>query len=821
MSPDSLRLPVVSLPVVSVRRAAVRAATPRDPQGDDRASLPLQVLVALLAAVAITTFAIVEADGLFQGRDAATLAGQGMAIALGGWALRRRSRRSAVPPLASPLLVLLGLLPLAWEPVNRQFLGDGLPFELLTMSVLRNVILGLALLSPWRRLHSLTISLSLFLVLFSALHGSDLALRFLVGLFALGAVAWLVTAHWTDVEQRLRTRQTRTQPRWGVVATAGLAMLGILMLSGGTSPVRSAVAGFLSSSGGTGRHDRFSRDGVGDGDQLVAGSERIQSFAPIDDAPFVSDHEPSLYDVFDDTYEEQVQRPREQDRAIGLPPELAAKLKSHLESRVEKANREFSTQRRPAPAEQATPPARSIASEALFHVAGRVPLHLRLQPYDLFDGVTWYPLEEAPAAPPLRITTLSGEPWLALSDRSEVRTYLGPPESHAIKVVRLDTNVIPAPLHTHGIHIGQVDRADMYRPGPDGLIRLDRKKLPSLVPIHLVSRTVAVDRIGGELSCYSAVGPVFRNIPAAAEPEAIAALAETWTRGIPRGWPQVARIQDRLRTEYRLDPAARPAEGVQSPVHDFLFHSHCGPDYQFATAAALLLRSLGYSTRLVSGFYADPARYDADARHTPVLAEDVHVWAEVNVAGGDWLTVEAAPGYEVLSPPPSLWQRALAAASRVAGMAVRNAIPLTTVAVLLLAAVWNRRGLADQLDTLRWRLSRRRGEAAQLLATLQLIERRGARTGFPRPVGATASRWLVENLSRRAPEISAELRLLQRGIDEAVYRRGGLGSVSEKQREASGRVARTLSQRWFRQQSSPHSRSRIPTGVQRTTGVQR
>lgn len=819
MSPDRSPLTASPLPIVAVRRAVLRGVKPPVPEQDDRAALPLQGLVALLAAVAIATFAIAEADGAFQSRHAAMLAGQGIVIALGAWSLRRRSRRRAAPPMVSPLLVLLGLLPLAWEPVNRGIFGNGLPFELLTMSVLRNIVLGLAVLSPWQRFHPLTISLSLFLVLFSALHGSDLALCFLAGLFALGAVAWLVAAHWADVEQRLRTRQTRIRPRWGLVAAAGAAALGILLLSGGHSPVRSALAGYLSSSGGTGRHDLFSRDGVGDGDQLVAGSERIQSFAPIDEAPFVSDHEPSLYDVFDDTYEDEVKRPRDQDRAVGLPPELAAKLKSHLDSRVEKANREFSTQRRPASTDQAAATARSIASDALFHVAGRVPLHLRLQPYDLFDGVTWYPQEEVPTAPPLRITTRSGEPWLALPDRLEVRTYLGPPESHAIKVVRLDTNVIPAPLHTHGIHIGQVDRADMYRGGPDGLIRLDRKKLPSLVPIHLASRTVAVDRIGTELSCYSAVGPVFRNIPASAEPEAIAALAETWTEGIPRGWSQVARIQDRLRSEYRLDPAARPPEGVASPVHDFLFHSRRGPDYQFATAAALLLRSLGYSTRLVSGFYADPARYDADARHTPVLAGDVHVWTEVNVAGGDWLTVEAAPGYEVLPPPPSLWEQVQSAASRIAGMAVRNTVPLAAAALLLVVAFWKREGLADQLDTIRWRLARRRGEAAHLLATLRLIERRGARTGLSRPTGATASRWLIENLSRRAPEISAELRILQRGIDEAVYGRGGLDSVTDELRNASGRVARTLSQSWFRRQSSPHPRSRNAARPHRTTDV--
>ncbi len=94
------------------------------------------------------------------------------------------------------------------------------------------------------------------------------------------AVAWLVAAHWTDVQQRPRTRQTRIRPAVGTgrggqrgARRDPAALLAGTRRSGprwpGFSPVR-----------GTGQHDLFSRDGVGDRDQLVAGSERIQSFSP-------------------------------------------------------------------------------------------------------------------------------------------------------------------------------------------------------------------------------------------------------------------------------------------------------------------------------------------------------------------------------------------------------------------------------------------------------------------------------------------------------------------------------------------------------------
>ena len=85
----------------------------------------------------------------------------------------------------------------------------------------------------------------------------------------------------------------------------------------------------------------------------------------------------------------------------------------------------------------------------------------------------------------------------------------------------------------------------------------------------------------------------------------------------------------------------------------------------------MLLRSLGYPTRVVSGLYAAPGRYDPRTRHTPVTGEDVHFWAEVRLPDGLWVAVEPTPGYELM-PPVRAWSERIAQALAAAGRWVRG-----------------------------------------------------------------------------------------------------------------------------------------------------
>ena len=185
-------------------------------------------------------------------------------------------------------------------------------------------------------------------------------------------------------------------------------------------------------------------------------------------------------------------------------------------------------------------------------------------------------------------------------------------------------------------------------------------------------------------------------VPQGAATAEIARLAERWAGDAQPGWAQVAAVVRHLRESCQYAPnAVVPAE-CHDAVGHFLLDSHRGPDYLFASAAAILLRHLGYPTRVVSGFYAAPKNFDARSRHTPVLARDVHFWAEADLGCRCWATVEATPGYEVLGPPAGIAQAVPG------GIASRGALVLAHAAALAAgcvgAAPWPSFGVASWIS---------------------------------------------------------------------------------------------------------------------------
>lgn len=746
-------------------------------------SLSLQWNTLLLALLGIATCAVVLADGKFTWQAAAWLTGQvGGVLLLAYWV--RQLGEKLIPVVAvSPLLVLVGLGTILFELAGRTWFDRGLPFELVTMTALRNMVIVLAIVSVWQRFQQGCLLMSLFLALFGATSSHDLAAHVLAGLFGLGAISWLFVNHWENVRQRLRGRESSHWPRAAVILPIlGVLALGVTLVAGNRQTL-TALRGWLPSSGGDGQRDPYARGGVGDGEMLVAGSQRIQSFAPLDNAPFMQDDQPSLYDVFDDTYDEEM-RINKVDRAIALPSELASRAREHLHHKTEQAQREFSTLRQSREDRQHSHAA-DLLSPALFHVSGRVPLHLRLQVYDLFDGIHWFPVEEPVSRQQLRMGTSQGKPWLLLPDRRAARDYLSSAETHALKVINFDSNVIPAPLYLHGVHIDLVDREDMFKPGPDGLVALDRDCLPSLVPIHLASRTVDERLLRMESHAFfkMTTQQTLESIPADLEVERMHQLALDWTRNARSSWDTIQAVISRLRSEYTLDPAARPASTSEPPLNEFLFTSKRGPDYQFATAAAMLLRSLGYSTRVVSGFYVNPERYDLTAGQTSVLKEDVHFWTEIRVSGGDWLTLEPTPGYTVLGPPPTWGEQLLAAVVSFAKQLLAR-WPIVLVVLAGLGILYRERlRLFDALLQLRWRWAVRQAPQRLPVLTVELLLKRAALCCSPKRPGMSVSRWLAL-------------------LDQSSHLDSHPTSTALKQRDCSGPEARSSA-------SSPSTRTAV------------
>jgi hypothetical protein len=162
----------------------------------------------------------------------------------------------------------------------------------------------------------------------------------------------------------------------------------------------------------------------------------------------------------------------------------------------------------------------------------------------------------------------------------------------------------------------------------------------------------------------------------------------------------------------------------------------------FASSAALLLRSLGYPTRLVSGFYARPDDYDPRTQQTFVHADDVHFWAETRLDDGTWVAVEPTPGFELLTARVP-WPEQLLAATMVIIRWSENHIAAIAITVLAFAsAVWCRRELSNGTASLVWWLRVGYCPRKSVLGTVQLLEHRCHLAGWTRPVGVTPSRWL-------------------------------------------------------------------------------
>lgn len=681
-----------------------------------------------------------------------------------GWYCRRVAKRLNSVPAVTPVLLVVMLFSYVWEGFERLFGENGHPFELLVMCSMKNVILALAAVGCWPRYQKMAAVSSLFIILFTLTMKPSIAVQIIVAIYVLVGVSWLSFSHWEALRARLLETQQAKRSYWRT-GIAAVLIVGLLASVGMTdNQVTSALKGFMPSSGGTQHYDPFARGGVGDGDALVAATENIQSFAPIEEAPFRSSDQPSLYDVFDDTYEEPIV-PKKTERAISLPMQVSKEVCKRI-AKSKQANRQFSTLRQKNPKRKGH--LKDLDSQAIFYVAGRVPLHLRMQVYDLYDGDQWY-AEDLADPRRMQVREIKGKPWLEFVDRSKTYDIFSKPETHALKIANLDSNRIPAPPQAIGYHIDKLDRLDFIEQVQPDVIAMRRDKVPEMLPIHVISRRIDHDRIESKIDILGRLGGQsrYRVLPTISEMKQIKKLAQTWTKDDKHDWSKVETIVNRLRSEYTLDPNVIVSDPTQSPVAEFLLRTKRGPDYQFATAAAMMLRSIGMSSRVVSGFYARPDRYETRSRHTPVLTEDVHFWTEAYLGAGTWTTIEPTPGYEILKPPPTLLDRTIELAGFTLVWMQDHFVALLGVLFLAVMVYWSRFAIADAWWTWRWQAQEKSPLRSHVLATFDLVERRFRWCGIERPQGCTPGRWI--NSLPLSFEDRDQLRRLCQLVDWAAF----------------------------------------------------
>jgi transglutaminase-like putative cysteine protease len=724
----------------------------------------------------------------------------GVAAGLGWWSDRRGTWGSSGSGLGgwrSALLVGLFALPGLVQLWRVATTGRGEMFEVVAIESLRNLGLGLLALSSRLFFERLLVLVSLTSVLVGTSMVEGGLVRVMAGIFILLGMIWLARGYW-EAQVSARAGVGRVRFPFGIVGTL-LVVGGLLLAVAGLGAEGSAalLAELVPSSGGTDWEDEGADSGVNDGSNEVEARDNPQGTGFSQSEVYMDSEKSSLYDAFNDMYGEPIRR-KSSERAMAVS---SADVREQGPKEVENLQngREFSAVRRKPRRSQP----RDRPADALVFVKGRAPAHLRLTAYDRYEGQTW---QEAPAGPSLaRLRPEGGKsPWIRL-EGPEGSVHAGTTR-HRYKIGRLETQAIPSTGPMERFRVGSVNRVDFYEWGQEQILRMRDRSIPSGTVVESDSRTVNRRKLSGvrfpgqpayALARYLAPGTTAR----------VSELAREWVTGIPRGWGQVEQVVDRLRHDCVHDREAGVPEDCPDAVEHFVCRSKRGPDYLFASAAALMLRSLDYPTRVVSGLYVRPEAYDAKTEQTPVQADDVHFWAEVMLPDGSWVPIEPTPGYELMAPVLSWgdrWVEALAMAWRFVANRWRE---LCLALVLLWLAYATRRDWLDWIWTLAWRIEasmRPTGQTA--VAAVRLLDQRLRWAGLERPVGRTPRRWVEPIALRSGGSFDEDLGRLLGLAEGCLFGRTELqGRVDAGVGEACQRAVRAWTWRRLRQGGKPQS----------------
>ncbi len=127
-------------------------------------------------------------------------------------------------------------------------------------------------------------------------------------------------------------------------------------------------------------------------------------------------------------------------------------------------------------------------------------------------------------------------------------------------------------------------------------------------------------------------------------PQRVRELARDITRDAETDYDRAVAIRDWLRSNLGYTLEMRDP-GDQEPIDFFLFDRRQGHCEYFASAMAILLRTLGVPTRHVNGFLG--GEWNEYDEYLAVRARDAHSWVEVYFHGIGWVTFDPTPSVSV------------------------------------------------------------------------------------------------------------------------------------------------------------------------------
>lgn len=656
------------------------------------------------------------------------------------WMIKHRNSVNVYSHIGKAIGIGLLLAPFAWSVFGFTTSARFLPLEQAAIAALTNVAFFLGAFPGISRNDSAAVAVSFSLALAALMLGDHAAIAPLTTVFGGLCAVWLAHRYWRDSSAPTSNRDNAHPP----VMALGCFVVFLVCVSVAFSGIRGSLAKtwgeWMPSSGGSLRANSAALLGAGDGDWAVSGPN-ARGTGAVDSEYFLESKLASIYDVLTDAYGEPLTA-KDLFRSISISIDQMIDFKGGKAPDFGEAGRQFSMYRQ---TQKKRDRSQSVQANALLYVEGDAPLHLAMTIYDKFDGVSWHEPEES-----IEICRFEArEPdlsWLwLLKDRDH--EFLGGSRIHTLRFGRLSTERIPLPSHLERLRLGQAGGANARQWAMEtfawiyeGVLRA-RHCLPSGTYLEVGSHPVDPSNLIADESLFT---PTSVNDPHLDIPEHLSAsataLASQFTH-LPRGWEQIDGLVKHLRLHYAHDRDAILPPTCDDPIHHLLHQARGGPAYQFATAAALALRSLGYRTRVVSGFYVNPRNYVAAAGYTTVKTEDAHFWIEVQTMPGVWISLDPTPGYEVSWYRPTILARIFKATADAKNWIVAHPVASTAIVIISLLLWWRRWRIYERLMTLWCVYWPFRSDDDRLVHTLRLLDVRSRLCGQRRPLSATPRFW--------------------------------------------------------------------------------
>ncbi len=645
------------------------------------------------------------------------------------------------------------ILPQVIEPIRRAISGEGYPLELRIMFGLSNIAIVMGALSRIIAFQRVACIISLFLILFASVIDSSLIVVLLMIIHgSLGGI-WLWANHRAefgaysivpvDGERSIRGKRNRLLVL-GFGVFFGILVMALLAAFVGPSRVILPLWEFFPTSGGTGDMDPFARDGIGDGDEQMAGGNP-NSTGNVDTDIFLDSPLPSLFDMQNDMFGEPY-KPKDQQRTIAIDGQTNAKEGEKPPADSQRIGRDFSTVRNSPNTPKRDPGDQE--SRAIFEVEGRTPLHVRVLAYDLFDGKSWNSRLDGKQREGEFIN--GGEDWMIPAMHSMA---LEPEmlETHKFRLTKSTGLLVPTPTRMTKFRIKKVGDSSLFAFSQPGIVKMSQRTVPSGITITTQSRLYPRDYHPLPSSVEFPLRDTFPGTKIKVDAE-ILELVRKWKKDPNFVSDPVDYISKYMVSNYIFDPTAdfvfeEKNEGPTNEIrHEglskFLFETKRGHSYHFATATANFLWLAGYETRIVNGFYVAPKKYDYLTGMTPVNREDLHFWTEVCLPGGEWYLVETTPGFYPLVSKVPFYKFALGQAL----MLMQNAwekrwFGVSFVGFIFVCYIY-RYFLFDFFIFQIWKIRRGNDMSTTVKSAISILEWRARWAGFPRPVGMTIRQWL-------------------------------------------------------------------------------